>query len=150
MPLSRVLIAAFVAAGLLSACSSDNELCSKCPKVDGTYLLSSGAVDRSCDGGREPPNLLVLSQVGSSVSAQVEGATLSGNVYDTFDVTLAGDFPKSGDAGFVEHLDWRARFVEGGTDGGAATLHGTWTFTPGVPPGTAVCSETRQVTGTRQ
>jgi hypothetical protein len=148
---AAVVAVATVGAVVVSACGSDNEECSSCPPIEGTWAISAGAPDQACANGRAPPQALSITRVGSIIRADIEGSELTGTVFDTFDFSLTGsvgDQVSGADGGAVKGPDTvniRAKFVQGNGDGGSDTFRGTWAFTPGADAGTQSCTETRQL-----
>ncbi|MFL5318727.1 MAG: hypothetical protein ACJ790_03655 [Myxococcaceae bacterium] len=152
----RLLVGACLAVVVLWAagCGSDNQTCSTCPKVEGTWAITSGQPDQACSNGKAPPSSLTITRVGSTIRSTIEGNELTGTVFDTFDFTLSGATGGStggADAGVrvPDHVELRAKFIEGTGDGGVDTFHGTWAFTPAADAGSQTCVETRDVTGSR-
>jgi len=84
----RLLAVALLASA--SACS-DAVPCSTCPAVGGTYALTwDDPVTVVCPVVGPSPASLSITQMGSALSAIIDGVPLTGTLYDTYDLTLAG------------------------------------------------------------
>jgi hypothetical protein len=102
-----------------------------------------------------PRGPLDVSRQGSDISAELDGLTLRGTLYQTNDFSLVG-------IGLGQELDGgtpgpdsaslSGRYVPGVGDGGVPRLVGDWqgTFSSTSAEGTKRCSVTRSFTATRQ
>lgn len=116
-PIRRLLLCGGASLGLLlwtGACGSgDTRPCNDCPDVSGTWYLrfETGAQPSSeCEklGRGLPQAPLSLTQVGSALSSEVEGVSLHGTLYDTYDFNLNG----VGDAdGGTASVSLNGRFI---------------------------------------
>lgn len=84
-----------VAALLASAaCGGDTRACNTCPNVAGTWTLSfeDGELPPECEqlGRTLPAEPLVLQQVGSALTTELQGTQMTGTLYDTWEYTVFG------------------------------------------------------------
>lgn len=152
----RLALCGFALVVTVVACSGNNDTCRTCPPVEGNWSMIYAAPAPACANARTPPATLSITRIGSIVRSNLDGTTLSGTAFDTFDFTLRGDIgdlladagnPPGRDGGSrLERVEIRARFIPGSGDGGQDRLSGTWELTPAF----STCIETREFSGTRQ
>ena len=157
-PLSLGLVALLTAVTMnILGCNSGAGGCTQCPEVAGHYTLTLGDGSDSADCNSVPPRLpqgpLDVSQEGSTLSADLNGMTLRGTLYQTYDFTLLGlnDDPDGG-SGQADTASLSGRYIPVVTDGGVPTLTGEYQadYSRTSPAGTVRCSVTRSFTATRQ
>ncbi len=133
--------------------------CTECPPMEGTYglVLDPGTTPSSCDGVTVtlPEGHLEVSRQGSGLSATLDGLTLSGTLYRTYDFSLVGNsLGQQTDGG----TDWpdstilSGRYIPAIGDGGMPRLVGDWQgiFSSTTAGNTRRCSVTRSFTAARQ
>lgn len=77
---------------LLSLSCTDAAPCTSCPPIEGVWFLQYTEPTFPCDAGTPttPPATVSFTREGSVMRGAIEGVTLSGTLYDTYDFTLAG------------------------------------------------------------
>lgn len=137
-------------------CSGSTGGCVQCPPMAGRYALAFGDGSDSADCKSAPVSLpqgpLDVTQEGDALSADLNGLTLRGTLYQTYDFTLLGLTDTDGGLGPSDSQSLNGRYVPVVTDGGVPTLVGEFqadaTRTTGA--GTLHCTMTRSFTATRQ
>jgi hypothetical protein len=79
------------AAAALAACSNAAP-CTTCPPLAGTYAVAwqrATQVLPGCPATGPQPQTLTFTQAGATATALVDGLSLAGSVYDTFDFALS-------------------------------------------------------------
>lgn len=131
--------------------------CSDCPPIEGRYALQweeSGLPD-NCEGVTVvlPEGPLEVSRQGSDVTATLQGMTLRGTLYRTYDFNLLGVGSESTDGGIggLESASLTGRYIPGVGDGGVPRLRGDWqgTYSGTSGGGTRYCTVTRPFTAPR-
>lgn len=138
-------------------CSGGSGGCTNCPPMEGRYalVLGEGTDSAGCRdvAPRLPQGPLEVSRQGSALSATLDGVTLSGTLYQTYDFRLLalGD-EDGGTPGRLESETLLGRYVPAAGDGGVVSLVGDFQgdFTSSSAAGTVRCSVTRSFTATRQ
>jgi hypothetical protein len=136
-----------------------NSPCSDCPPMEGRYALrlEENTLPDNCDGvtvvlPEDGP--LEVSRQRSEVTATLQGMTLRGTLYRTYDFSLLGFGNESGDGGIggLESVSLSGRYVPAMGDGGVPRLTGEWQGTYSANSGGAprFCTVTRPFTAPRQ
>lgn len=107
---------------------TDTQPCSNCPPVDGVYAVSWGDPVRGTqtDGGLcvlsgpRVPTWTLAQPRTSQVTTVIEGVTLGGTLYDTFDLVL------SGSAGTLSYRLKALAIPEGNSTDAGIKLQGTF------------------------
>lgn len=143
-----------------SACGGgSSQGCIQCAPMEGRYALEldPGTNPPTCSGVTVtlPRGPLDVSRQGSELSAELDGLTLRGTLYQTNDFSLVGDnLGQQGDGGTTgpDSASLSGRYVPGVGDGGVPRLVGDWqgNFSSTSAGGTKRCSVTRSFTATRQ
>ncbi|OJH38954.1 hypothetical protein [Cystobacter ferrugineus] len=149
-----VLLLSLTAAG----CGGTSQGCIQCSPIDGRYALEfgDGMTPGTCQGVTVtlPQGPLDMTRQGSELTAQLDGLTLRGTLYQTNDFNLLGTRAGSMDGGTagLESENLTGRYVAGVGDGGVDKLIGDWqgNFASTSTGGTRRCSVTRPFTATRQ
>ena len=143
-----------------SACNGGSTAgCTQCAPMEGRYSLEldPGTNPPTCSGipVTLPEGPLAVSRQDSDISAELDGLTLRGTLYQTNDFSLVGSRLGEDDGGTpgLDSASLSGRYVPGAGDGGVPKLVGDWqgnfssTSTGG---GTKRYSVTRSFTATRQ
>ena len=132
--------------------------CTDCPPIEGRYAPQwedSGLPD-NCQGVTVviPEGPLEVGRQGSDVTAQLQGMTLRGTLYRTYDFSLLGIGSESTDGGIggLESASLTGRYIPAIGDGGVPRLRGDWqgTYSGTSGGGTRFCTVTRPFTAPRQ
>lgn len=135
-----VVGAAVAAAG----CTAEDVPCGPCPAAAGRWALSLQTPVTAC-GAPQPPAVVEITQVAATLTANLDGGTASGTLYDSGRFSLHGTLAGSGEQ--RDSLVIRALYLEGLSDGGMAQLvEGNWTWTSAATG----CAESRRFTAQRQ
>jgi hypothetical protein len=135
---------AVAAAVATAGCGPADAPCGPCPDLSGRWALQLQAPLSPC-GGSTPPAVLELTQVAATLTAQLDGGTASGTLYDSSRFSLHGTLAGGGEA--RDSLLVRALYLEGLSDGGMARLvEGNWTWTSAATG----CTEGWRFTAQRQ
>ena len=124
--------------------------------MEGRYALELGDGTDSAGCQQVTPRLpqgpLEVRRQDSVLSATLDGVTLSGTLYQTYDFRLLALGDEDGGSGRLESETLLGRYVPGVGDGGVPTLVGDFEgdFTSSSASGTVRCSVTRSFTATRQ
>ena len=130
---------------VLAGCSGEDTPCGPCAQVAGRWLLDVDAPVATCPGALPPPGSLELTQVAATLSATLDGGTLSGTLYDSRRFSLHGSAASG--TGERDLLSVRAYYAPGLSDGGLDRLYdGSWTWTSAATG----CAEVRRFTAQRQ
>lgn len=133
--------------------------CIECPPMEGLYglELEPGTTPSSCDGVTVtlPQGPLDVSRQDSDVTATLDGMTLRGTLYQTYDFTLVGNgLGQEADGGtrWPDSTILSGRYIPAIGDGGVPRLTGNWqgSFSSTSAGSTRRCSVTRSFTATRQ
>ncbi len=151
---------ALTGAALLASvgCSGSSQGCLQCPPLEGRYDLAfdPGTIPTSCNGVSValPEGPLEVQRQGSDVTATLDGVSLRGTLYDTYDFGLvgAGAEQTDGGTGGPESSSLNGRYIPAVGDGGVPKLLGDWqgNFASSSAGGIRRCSVTRSFTATRQ
>ncbi|PTL85404.1 hypothetical protein [Vitiosangium sp. GDMCC 1.1324] len=142
-----------------SACGGgSSQGCTQCAPIEGRYtlVLEPGTNPSSCSGVTVtlPQGPLDVSRQDSDISAELDGLTLRGTLYQTNDFSLVGNSLGQEDGGTPgpESATLAGLYVPGVGDGGVPRLVGDWqgNFSSTSAGGTKRCSVTRSFTATRQ
>lgn len=134
-------LAGAVAAG---GCGPADAPCGPCPDVSGRWTVQAQAPITAC-GGPPPQASLELTQVAATVTAPLDGGTLSGTLFDSNRFSLHGTLAGSGEQ--RDSVRVRALYLPGLSDGGMAQLvEGSWTWTSAATG----CAEAWRFTAQRQ
>lgn len=143
-----------------SACNGgSSQGCLQCAPMEGRYTLEldPGTNPPACSGVPVtlPEGPLDVSRQDSDISAELDGLTLRGTLYQTNDFSLVGSSLGQDTDGGTPGLDSASlsgRYVPGVGDGGVPKLLGDWqgNFSSTSAGGTKRCSVTRSFTATRQ
>jgi hypothetical protein len=148
---SAALVSAVLA--LSAGCGGGNAPCTNCPPIEGRYALAFAPGDRPAEcvdlGVQLPTDPLEIQRAGSQLTATLQGVTMQGTLYQTYDFNLAGTKGAS-DAGVTTNMSLSGRFSPAVTDGGVAQIVGTFNGTYQGPTGqgTRRCSLSRPYTAT--
>jgi hypothetical protein len=151
-------LAAFLLCLAVAGCGGTSQGCIQCSPVDGRYALEfgTGVTPGSCQGVTVtlPQGPLDMTRQGSELTAQLDGLTLRGTLYESNNFNLLGSSVGNMDGGTagLESESLTGRYVAGVGDGGVDTLIGDWqgNFTSTSTGGPRRCSVTRPFTATRQ
>ncbi|WP_257446930.1 hypothetical protein [Archangium lipolyticum] len=153
-------VLSFTGAVLLasSGCGGTSRGCLQCPPMEGRYALelSPGTLPSSCNGVTVelPEGPLEVARQGGDITATLDGVTLRGTLYDTYDFGLVGGGaePTDGGTGGPESSSLTGRYIPAVGDGGVPRLEGDWqgNFASSSAGGPRRCSVTRSFTATRQ
>lgn len=133
--------------------------CTECPPMEGTYglELQPGTTPASCDGMTVtlPEGPLVVSRQGSELTATLDGLTLSGMLYRTYDFSLVGNSlgqETDGGTRWPDSASVSGRYIPAIGDGGVPRLAGDWqgNFSSTTAGNVRRCSVTRSFTAPRQ
>ncbi|MFY0568037.1 hypothetical protein ACN28E_29970 [Archangium lansingense] len=133
--------------------------CTDCPPMEGTYGLewAPGTTPSACDGMTVtlPEGPLEVSRQGSELTATLDGLTLRGTLYRTYDFSLAGNsLGQQSDGGtqWPDSTVLSGRYIPAIGDGGVPRLAGEWlgNFSSTMAGNTRRCSVTRSFTAPRQ
>lgn len=141
-----------------SGCTGGSQGCTDCPPIEGHYGFTLGPeTDPSACSGMTvvlPRGPLDMTREGSTVSATLDGMTLRGTLYDTYDFNLVGNTvgQSDGGTGAPESASLSGRYIPALGDGGVPRLVGNWqgNFSSTSGGESRSCSETRSFTATRQ
>lgn len=158
LPTFPLVLAGALALGA-SACNGGSSAgCIQCAPMEGRYTLEM-------DPGTNPPACsdipvtlpegpLDVSRQNSDLTAELDGLTLRGTLYQTNDFSLVGSSLGGEDGGIpgLDSANLSGRYVPGVGDGGVPKLVGDWlgNFSSTSAGGTKRCSVTRSFTATRQ
>ncbi len=149
-------------AGMLlmaSGCGGSSQGCTNCPPMEGTYglALEPGMTPSSCEGVTValPQGPLEVNRQGSELDATLDGMTLRGTLFQTYDFSLVGNSlgqPTDGGTSGPDSTILSGRYIPAIGDGGVPRLVGDWqgNFSSTTAGGTQRCSVTRSFTATRQ
>ncbi|HEX8441331.1 hypothetical protein [Archangium sp.] len=134
------------------------EPCSECPPIEGRYALElqEGPLPAACDGLTVvlPEGPLDMARQGSAVAAMLDGMTLRGTLYSTYNFNLVGSSLGAADGGIggPESASLTGRYIPVLRDGGVPRLEGNWqgNFSGTSGGGTRRCAVTRSFTATPQ
>ncbi|HEX8821800.1 MAG TPA: hypothetical protein VF794_17880 [Archangium sp.] len=132
--------------------------CSNCPPIEGRYALQleESAFPEDCGEVAVdlPEGPLEVSRQGSDVTATLNGMTLRGTLYTTYDFNLLGVGAETTDGGIggLESASLSGRYIPAVGDGGVPRLRGDWqgTYSGTSGGGTRYCTVTRPFTAPRQ
>lgn len=133
--------------------------CIECPPMEGRYglELEPGTTPSSCDGVTVtlPEGPLEVSRQGSEVAATLDGLTLRGTLYQTYDFSLVGNSlgqETDGGTRWPDSAILSGRYIPAIGDGGVPRLVGDWqgNFSSTTAGNIRRCSVTRSFTATRQ
>jgi hypothetical protein len=149
-----------LAGALLAAsqgCGSGGSPCSECPPIEGRYALElqEAPLPSTCSGltVTSPEGPLDVTRQGSDVTAMLEGMTLRGTLYATYDFNLVGIAGGAdGGTGGPDSASLTGRYIPVVRDGGVPRLEGSWqgNFSGTSGGGTRRCTVTRSFTATPQ
>ena len=135
--------AALIALALLSC--TDAQPCVSCPPLEGVWFLQYMTPTRSgCSAATlpAPPMTVSLTRQGSVLHGAIDGISIQGTLYDTYDYVLSGIEAQLDGGSRTASL--RGRYTKGSTaDAGTDTLDGT--LSRAIPS----CSEDTRYTGAR-
>jgi hypothetical protein len=141
-----------------TGCTGGGAPCANCPPIEGRYALTleQSALPEDC--GEVPVVLpqgpLDVSRQGSDVTATLNGMTLRGTLYTTYDFNLSGVGSETTDGGIggLEAASLTGRYIPAVGDGGVPRLKGDWqgTYSGTSGGGTRYCTVTRPFTAPRQ
>lgn len=148
-----------LAGALLAAsqgCGGGGSPCSECPPIGGRYALElqEGTLPAACGGLTVtlPEGPLDVEQQGNDVTATLDGVTLRGTLYTTYDFNLVGIAAEGGDGGTggPDSVSLSGRYLPVVRDGGVPRLEGNWqgNFSGASGGGTRRCTVTRSFTAT--
>ncbi len=150
----------FMLAGTLLAasqgCGGGGSPCSECPPLEGRYALEwqEDPLPTACNGLTVtlPVGPLDVQQRGSNVTATLDGLTLRGTLYTTYNFNLVGfaDGTADGGTGGPDSASLSGRYIPVIRDGGVPRLEGNWLgdFSGANGGGTRHCTVTRSFTAT--
>jgi hypothetical protein len=133
--------------------------CLQCPPMEGLYglELEPGTTPSSCDGVTVtlPEGPLEVSRQGSELAATLDGLTLRGTLFQTYDFNLVGNSLGQETDGGTQGPDstiLSGRYIPAIGDGGVPRLVGDWqgNFSSTTAGNPRRCSVTRSFTATRQ
>ncbi len=139
-------------------CGGSSLACTQCPPIEGSYALELGqeGPPSACSVQDEelPAGPLEMERAGSHVTATLDGMTLSGTLYVTYDFNLVGIRTGAADGGTEgpESASISGRYIPAIGDGGVPRLVGTWQGSYAETTGGASqrCTVTRSFTAIRQ
>ena len=140
-------------------CGGTSQGCTNCPPMEGLYglELEPGTLPSSCEGVpvELPQGPLEVSRQGSELAATLDGLTLRGTLFQTYDFSLVGDGLGQDMDGGTRGPDstlLSGRYIPAIGDGGVPRLVGDWqgNFSSTTGANTRRCSVTRPFTATRQ
>lgn len=144
---------------IASGCGGSSQGCINCPPMEGRYglALDPETSPSSCEGVpvELPEGPLDVSRQGSDVTATLDGLTLRGTLYATYDFNLVGNSlgqPMDGGTRGPDSAILAGRYLPAIGDGGVPRLVGDWqgNFSSTSAGGTRRCTVTRSFTATRQ
>jgi hypothetical protein len=153
-------ICALTLAGALLAvspgCGGGGSPCSQCPPIEGRYALElqEEPLPAACNGLTVtlPKGPLDVENRGSDVAATLDGMTLRGTLYSTYDFNLVGSALDGTDGGTPgpDSASLTGRYIPVIRDGGVPRLEGSWqgNFSGTSGGGTRFCTVTRSFTAT--
>jgi hypothetical protein len=110
----------FIAALTVAGCDSSNgNPCTTCPPLGGTWVFQfDTGMATGCSSLGTLPTSMVIDQQSSVISTYLNGADLSGSLFDTYEFSLNGTIP-SQDGGFDFVVQVQGLYVPSqATDGG--------------------------------
>ncbi len=148
-----------LAGALLSAspgCGGGGSPCTNCPPLEGRYALElqEGTLPTACNGLTVtlPKGPLDVEQRASDVAATLDGMTLRGTLYNTYNFNLLGNSLGAADGGTggPDSASLSGRYIPAVGDGGVPRLEGSWqgNFSGASGGGTRRCTVTRSFTAT--
>ncbi|HEY0095893.1 MAG TPA: hypothetical protein VGB96_16310 [Archangium sp.] len=141
-----------------TGCTGGGSPCSNCPPIEGRYALQLEESPLPEDCGDVtvvlPQGTLEVNRQGSDVTALLNGMTLRGTLYTTYDFNLVGVGAETMDGGIggLESASLTGRYIPAIGDGGVPRLRGDWqgTYSGTSGGGTRYCTVTRPFTAPRQ
>jgi hypothetical protein len=110
----------------LHGCTCDNaHPCSRCPAIAGSYAVTfndvAGTSSASCAsfGIGDPTGLLVINQEGATLQATLSGFSMTGTLFDTDDLAMAG-LAVDGGITTTDSMSISARWAPGTADAGGS------------------------------
>ncbi len=144
---------------IASGCGGTSQGCIDCPPMEGRYglELEPGTLPSSCEGVTVtlPMGPVDVSRQGSDVTATLDGLTLRGTLYATYDFSLVGNSlgqELDGGTRGPDSAILSGRYIPAIGDGGVPRLVGDWqgSFSSTTAGNPRRCSVTRPFTATRQ
>jgi hypothetical protein len=144
---------------IASGCGGSSQGCIDCPPMEGRYglALDPETSPSSCEGVpvELPVGPLDVSRQGSEVTANLDGLTLRGTLYATYDFSLVGNSlgqETDGGTQWPDSASLSGRYIPAIGDGGVPRLVGDWqgNFSSTTAGNIRRCSVTRSFTATRQ
>ena len=144
---------------LASGCGGTSRGCIQCPPMEGRYTLElePGTTPSTCSGVTVelPDGALEVNRQGSDITATLDGLTLRGTLFQTYDFSLVGNSlgqQTDGGTGGPDSTILSGRYIPAIGDGGVPRLVGDWqgNFSSTLAGGTRRCSVTRSFTALRQ
>jgi len=141
---------AISATALSAGCGNGGSPCTTCPPIEGRYALqfAAGAIPADCTslGVELPQGPLEIQRSGGGLTATLDGVTMEGTVYQSFDFNLLG--AQSALDGGSTQYSVSGRYTPGRADGGTGGISGsfTGTYARGSAQGTRRCSIIRAYT----
>jgi hypothetical protein len=140
-----VKAAGVVLFAVLSGCEMEDAPCGPCGQVSGRWVLALQPPSLACPDADAPPAILELQQAAARVSADWDGGSVDGTLYDSNRLSLQGR--TGGPAEAADLVSVRAFYAAGLPDGGMdRLLDGAWTWTSAATG----CAEIRRFTAQRQ
>jgi hypothetical protein len=137
-----------------AGCNGGGAPCTKCPPMEGRYMLqfTAGPLPADCVSlaVNLPQGPLDIQRAGSGLTATLEGVELQGTAFQSFDFNLLGIDTRP-DGGSTQ-FSFSGRYTPGQADGGTGQIAGTFTgdYARESAQGLSRCSIIRDYTAAQQ